>query len=113
MVINFMSFHYPNNFFVQCRGGNAKPMLHGNVLHKLHIHYIVHMVLMFENARVYGDAQVYGNARVFGDAWVTGNSRVYGNAMVFGYAQMSGNALVYGNAHVSGNALVSGDAWVS
>ena len=70
------------------------------------------------NAWVYGDAWVSGNARVYGDAWVYGDARVYGDAWVYGNAHVYGGAWVYGNAHVyggawvSGNARVYGDAWV-
>ena len=42
----------------------------------------------YDNAWVYGDAQVLGNAQVFD------NARVYGNACVFD------NARVYGNAQI-------------
>ena len=70
------------------------------------------------NAKVYGDAWVYGNAKVYGDAWVYGNAKVcgnaevYGNAWVYGNAEVCGNAKVCGNAWVYGNAKVCGDAWV-
>ena len=79
---------------------------------------------MYDNARVYGDAQVSGDARVYDNAWVYGdaqvsgdalvygNARVYGNAWVYGNALVCGNALVYDNAWVYGDAQVSGDAWV-
>ena len=58
---------------------------------------------MSGDARVSGNAWVYGNAQVFGDARVSGNALVYGNARV------SGNALVYGNARVFGDAQVYGN----
>ena len=73
---------------------------------------------VYGDARVSGDAQVYGNAWVFGNAQVSGDARVsgdawvYGNAQVYGNAWVSGNAQVYGDARVSGNAQVSGDARV-
>ena len=82
------------------------------------------------NARVYGDACVYGNARVYGNACVYGNARVFGKACVYDYACVFGNACVsdnarvydfayvydyacvFVNARVYGNARVSGDARV-
>jgi len=67
---------------------------------------------VYGDAWVYGDAEVSGNARVYGDAWVYGNARVSGNARVYGDAEVSGNARVYGDAEVSGNAWVYGDARV-
>ena len=72
----------------------------------------------YDNAWVYGDAQVLGNAqvfdnaRVYGNACVFDNARVYGNACVFGNAEVYGNALVYDNACVFGNARVFGDAQI-
>ena len=72
----------------------------------------------YDNAWVYGDAQVLGNAqvfdnaRVYGNACVFDNARVYGNACVFGNAQVFDNARVYGNACVFDNARVYGNACV-
>ena len=48
----------------------------------------------YDNAWVYGDAQVLGNAQVFD------NARVYGNACVFDNARVYGNACVFGNAQI-------------
>ena len=66
----------------------------------------------YDNAWVYGDAQVYDNAKVFGNAWVCGNAQVSDDAQVYGYAQVSDYAQVFGNAWVHGNAQVYGNAWV-
>ena len=73
---------------------------------------------MYDNAWVYGDAQVsgdalvYDNARVYDNAWVYGDARVYGDALVYDNARVYDNAWVYGDARVYGNALVCGDARV-
>lgn len=56
------------------------------------------------DAKVYGDARVYGNAKVYGDALVCGDAKVYGNALVCGDAWVYGNARVYGDAWVYGDA---------
>ena len=48
----------------------------------------------YDNAWVYGDAQVLGNAQVFD------NARVYGNACVFDNARVYGNACVFGDAQI-------------
>ena len=58
----------------------------------------------YDNAWVFGDAQVYGYALVCGNAWVFGDARVCDDALVYG------NAQVYGDARVSDDALVYGDA---
>ena len=73
---------------------------------------------VYENAKVYGDAEVsenalvYENAEVCGAAWVYGNTMVCGNAIVSEKAKVYGNAIVYGNARVCGYAKVCGDAEV-
>ena len=81
--------------------------------------------LVFDNAEVYGNAKVYCNAKVYGKALVYGyvevygNTEVYDNALVFGNAEVWGNAKVYGkalvynNAFVYDNALIFGNAYVS
>ena len=55
------------------------------------------------NAWVSGNARVSGDAQVFGNAWVSGNARVSGDAQVFGDARVSGDAQVFGDARVSGD----------
>ena len=65
---------------------------------------------VYNDAKVYGDAEVCGNAWVHGDAEVYGNAKVYGNALVYDNANVCGDAEVYGNAKVYGNANVCGDA---
>jgi len=79
---------------------------------------------VYENARVFGDAHVFGNSGVYGNARVSGDAQVFGNARVYGNAYVSGDACVFedahvygkawvsGNARVYGDALVYGDAWV-
>ena len=85
---------------------------------------------VFDNALVYGDAEVYGNAQihdiarvydtarilgnahVYGGARVYDNARVYGNALIYCDAQIYGDACVYDNAEVFNNAQVFGDACV-
>ena len=54
----------------------------------------------YDNAWVYGNAQVCDNAQVYDNAQVSGDAQVYDNARV------SGDAWVYGNARVSGDAEV-------
>ncbi|MDV7396875.1 hypothetical protein RZS08_36090, partial [Arthrospira platensis SPKY1] len=53
-----------------------------------------------------GNCWVYDNALVYGDAQVFGNAWVYGDALVYGDAQVYGTAWVYGNARVFGDARV-------
>ncbi|MGQ8870316.1 hypothetical protein [Myroides sp. TSA_177.3] len=58
------------------------------------------------HARVYGNAKVYGNATVGGNASVLGYARVYEDAMITDYAMLEGDSTVQGSAKVYGHALV-------
>lgn len=67
---------------------------------------------VYENAKVYGDAEVSENALVYENAEVREAAWVYGNTMVCGNAMISEKAKVYGNARVCGDARVCRDAEV-
>ena len=58
------------------------------------------------NSWIYDDARVYDNATVFGDASVYDNARVYGYAKVYGDAIILDNARVYGKAEVNGDSQI-------
>lgn len=57
--------------------------------------------MVFEKARVEGNALVSDHALVSGNAVIKDNARVYGNAEVADFAEISGDAEVYGKAFVS------------
>ena len=65
-----------------------------------------------DNAYVYDDARVFGNAQVFWCAYVYDYAKVYGNAEVSGSANVYGDAKVYGNAQVYDHAEIYGEAVV-
>lgn len=79
---------------------------------------------IYNNAMVYGDANISGNAgvfddaRIYGDAWVSGNASIFGNAKVYGSAwvreevRIYDNVQVFGNEHICGAAEIGGDATV-
>ena len=67
---------------------------------------------VYSNAKVSGDAKVYGEAWVYENAQVSENAQVYGSAWVSKNAQVSENAQVYGSAWVYGDAKVYGKAWI-
>ena len=67
---------------------------------------------VFENAMVYGNAQVDIDARVRGRAEVLDRALVCGSALVFGDSRVYGHAEVCGDAKVYGNAKVCDDAYV-
>ena len=56
---------------------------------------------------VYDNAKVYGRAEVAGDAKVRNSAEVYGDAVVFERSEVCEFAKVYGNAEVSGDAKIS------
>ena len=60
---------------------------------------------VYDNARVYGDAEVCDNAWVYGNAWVHGDANVCDNAGVFENAKVYGNARVYGRLKLTGGCF--------
>ena len=66
--------------------------------------------LVFNEARVHGNAQAYGKARAFGNAQIYGESQIYGNAWAYENARIYGNASVYDDVHAFGNAQIYGRA---
>ena len=67
---------------------------------------------VFDNAWVYGSAEVRDNALVCGSAKVFDNAWVYGSAEVCDNAWVYECARVYGIANVSGHANICGNAEV-
>lgn len=83
---------------------------------------------VYYNAKIYNEARIYGNAqisdyaviqdnaRIYGDSqiWdyavIDGNARIYGDSEVWDYAIIRDNALIYGDSAISGNAFIDGDA---
>ena len=68
-----------------------------------------------EDARVQDTAQVSDDAKVFGRACVVDHAKVYGNACVYGNAYVDNslvqeNAQFFGNAKIYNNAVIYGDA---
>lgn len=63
-----------------------------------------------DNAIVHGDAKIGDNAIVYDEAKVRDHARVYGNSKVCGCADVYGEAKVYDNAQVYDNARVYGKA---
>lgn len=59
---------------------------------------------VFDEAKVYGNANVSDCAEVHDNVWIYGNANVCKNAKIFG------NVNIYDNAHISGNACISNDA---
>lgn len=65
------------------------------------------------DVKVSGNAIVSGDARASGNACITGNAIVFGNAIIDGDACIKDNVRISRNAKVSGNATISGDAIIS
>ena len=64
------------------------------------------------NCFVYDNAMVYGDAEVRGNAVIYNNARVCDDAVVYDYARVCGDAVVYDYAMVYDNAMVHGNAMV-
>ena len=47
----------------------------------------------YGNCWVYDEAKVFDEAEVFGDCWVSGYAQVYGNARVFGDAEIKNGSI--------------------
>lgn len=73
---------------------------------------------VFDNAKVYGDAIVYGNAKVkdnaeiYGNVMVWENAKIFDNANIFGHAKIYGNSQIFGNAWICNSTKVFGNAQV-
>ena len=70
--------------------------------------WISDKAMVYEDARVYGNATVRDNAIVCGHAEISDNARVCDDAIVCSNAQVFGNALIYATAKVSDNVRVFG-----
>lgn len=86
---------------------------------------------IYDNAMVFGDAQVSNNAKIkdgamifddaqiFHNAYVSGECRIFENANVFNSAQLFEYAKIFGNAKICGNSIIEdavkvyGNAFVS
>jgi len=78
--------------------------------------------MVYDNARVINDAQVFENAKVGGEALIRNKAQVFGKSWIFDEALISDNAKVFGNPDakvfgkavvVCGNARIKGNAQVS
>ena len=72
-----------------------------------------------DDAKIYNEARIYGNAQVMDYAVIQGNARIYGNAQVMDCAVIDGNAQIHGDSEVWGyaiirdNALIYGDSVIN
>ena len=67
---------------------------------------------VFESASVWDNVKVFGNAKIRDAAEIYGQARIFENAKIFGRATVCSDAQVYGNAQVWGNTTVYGTAKV-
>ncbi len=73
---------------------------------------ILDEAVVCRNAKVFSTARIHDNAKVFGTARIYNNAEVFMNADVYDNAAVHGNAKVYDNAQISGNTIISGDVKV-
>lgn len=64
----------------------------------------------YSNLSQDGDCWVYDEAKVFGDAQVSDNARIEHSAVVYGQARVSGDSLVSDDCRIKGVTIVSGRA---
>ena len=67
---------------------------------------------IFGNARAFNNAEVYDDAIVFGSSCVVDNSRVFGDAQIFGDARICSNAKIFGKASIYGFARIGSRAQI-
>lgn len=63
---------------------------------------------VYNNAKVYDGAKVYGNARIYNDAIVESGAQVFDDARLFENAAVGDGACIYEYAQILGNAVVEG-----
>ena len=73
-------------------------------------HYGDCWVYDYDNAKVFGDAEISGCAGVFENAEIYGCAEIHGNAEIYGCAEIGGNAEIYGDAKIGGNTEIYEDA---
>ena len=75
--------------------------------------WVYNEAMVFDEAKVYGDAEVYDEARIMDSAIINGNAQVMNRALIGDAAEVFGNAQVTSRAIVIDHAKVYGDAIVS
>lgn len=63
-------------------------------------------------AKIKGQSIVYGQAEVYGDALIKDSAEIYGQAKVFEHAKICGKAFIHSNAAVYGECIISGRSTV-
>lgn len=74
--------------------------------------WIYNNAKVYDNAEILNDAKVYNNAHIFNNSKIYHNSQVYGNAEIFGYAEMFDNAVIRGNAQIYGVSVIEENALI-
>lgn len=62
--------------------------------------------IVYGNARVFDNAQVYHEAVVSGDAWICDRARIHDRANISGSAKICGMTDVCGEAEISGDVYI-------
>lgn len=70
--------------------------------------WVMDSALVYDYARVYGNAVVADNARVYGYAKVYDYTRISMNGVICGKVRLFGNTQVYDNAKIYDNVMVGG-----
>lgn len=74
--------------------------------------WVYNTAKVYDKAMVWGNAKIHDNAEVFEDSFVYGNACVCGNSKVFGLARVYGDVCIYNNAEICDNVRVHNNARV-
>ena len=74
--------------------------------------WVYNTAKVYDKAIVWGNVEIHDNAEVFEDSWVYGNAWVCGNSKVFGSAGVYGDVWIYNNAEICDNVRVHNNARV-
>lgn len=73
---------------------------------------------VYDNAYIFGNAEVYGNTKIYDKVIIKGNAKVFENTVIYDNAIICENATVcgsiwlYDNAIIKGNVIIRGQAIV-
>lgn len=68
---------------------------------------------VYDDSKIFDNAEVSDNAKVFTSSEVYGNAKVFDNAKIFAFSSVYDNSIVCGEAQVYGDAVICGNAEVT
>lgn len=65
---------------------------------------------VYDNAYIFGNAEVYGNTKIYDKVIIKGNAKVFENTVIYDNAIICENATVCGNIWLYDNVIIKGNA---